>query len=107
MGVWRATYRWFLVALVVATPILLAALSHAASEPKFPALTGRVVDQAGALSEGTRARLTRALEDFERDTKRQVVVHIVDLSLRSTRLSKGNLAKTSMGFSFSSKQTIR
>ncbi len=74
MGVWRATYRWFLVALVVATPILLATLSHAASEPKFPALTGRVVDQAGALSEGTRARLTRALEDFERDTKRQVVV---------------------------------
>jgi uncharacterized protein len=77
MTAWRATCRWLLVALVVATPILLAGLAHAASEPKFPALTGRVVDQAGILSDATKGRLTRALEDFERDTKRQVVIATV------------------------------
>lgn len=74
MAAWRATCRWFLVALAVATPLPLAGLAHAASEPKFPPLTGRVVDQAGILSEATEAKLTRALEDFERDTKRQMVV---------------------------------
>ncbi len=36
-----------------------------------------MVDQAGILSEGTEARLTRALGDFERDTKRQVVIATV------------------------------
>lgn len=77
MGMWRATCRWLLVALVVATPLLLAGVARAASEPKFPALTGRVVDQAGVLSEATEARLTRALADFERDTKRQVVIATV------------------------------
>ena len=46
----------------------------AASEPKFPALTGRVVDAAGILSPQAEAALTSDLAGFEAATKRQVVV---------------------------------
>lgn len=49
----------------------------AASMPDFPLLTGRVVDQAGILSAATNAQLTQTLEQFERDSGRQVVVATV------------------------------
>ncbi len=49
----------------------------AASMPDFPPLSGRVVDQAGILSAATDAQLTQTLEQFERDTGRQVVVATV------------------------------
>jgi uncharacterized protein len=46
----------------------------AASEPRFPALSGRVVDAAGILSPQTEAALSNDLAGFEAATKRQVVV---------------------------------
>jgi uncharacterized protein len=45
-----------------------------ASEPKFPTLTGRVVDDAGVLDSRTVGELTLMLADHERDTGQQVVV---------------------------------
>jgi len=45
---------------------------HAALE--FPALTGRVVDEAGLLSAATRAQLTQLSEQHERTTANQLVV---------------------------------
>jgi len=45
-----------------------------ASEPKFPALTGRVVDDAGVLNFTTRNELTDMLAEHEDKTGEQVVV---------------------------------
>jgi uncharacterized protein len=45
-----------------------------ADEPKFPPLTGRVVDDAGILSTSTRAALIDMLAQHERTTGNQVVV---------------------------------
>ena len=53
---------------------LFAALPARAADPQFPALTGRVVDEAGLLSPASKERITAWLADFERQTKRQVVV---------------------------------
>ncbi|HUO03989.1 MAG TPA: TPM domain-containing protein [Candidatus Binataceae bacterium] len=49
-----------------------------ASEPSFPALTGRVVDGAGVLSESTKSQLTDALKKHEDATGDQVVVVTLD-----------------------------
>jgi uncharacterized protein len=46
----------------------------AAAEPTLPALTGRVVDEAGILSAPVRARLTDALAAHEAQTSNQVAV---------------------------------
>ena len=40
----------------------------------FPPLSGRVVDDAGVLDEGTRAALTQKLAEFEAKTTDQFVV---------------------------------
>jgi uncharacterized protein len=56
-----------LLLLILATPI------HAA-EPKFPALTGRVVDDAGILDAPTTSQLTDMLAAHERATGEQIVV---------------------------------
>ena len=64
----------------VAAIVLFGALTFAsasAQEPKFPAFTGYVVDEAGILSSTTRAQLTQALGDFQRTSHRQVVVATV------------------------------
>jgi uncharacterized protein len=53
--------------LILASPAL-------ASEPKFPPLTGRVVDEAGVLDSRTVGDLTLMLADHERTTGQQVVV---------------------------------
>ena len=42
--------------------------------PAFPALTGRVVDQAGVLSQGVKEELETALASHEANTTNQVVV---------------------------------
>jgi uncharacterized protein len=47
------------------------------AEPAFPDLTGRVVDEAGILSAGARARLDSELAQHESKTKQQVVVATV------------------------------
>lgn len=54
--------------------LLLAAGAAFAAEPRYPALTGRVVDEAGALSPGTRERLAEMLAAHEQQTGQQVVV---------------------------------
>jgi uncharacterized protein len=60
--------RWtLLILLLLASPAL-------ASEPKFPPLTGRVVDEAGVLDSRTVGELTLMLADHERATGEQVVV---------------------------------
>jgi uncharacterized protein len=56
-----------LLLLIFAPPAL-------ATEPKFPALTGRVVDDAGILNASTRKELTDMLAAQERAAGEQVVV---------------------------------
>jgi len=45
-----------------------------AAEPSFPALTGRVVDDAHILDAATRSGIDRKLADFETKSGRQIVV---------------------------------
>jgi uncharacterized protein len=54
--------------------LLSAFVAPAAAAPSFPPLTGRVVDDAHMLSDGTKAQLTQKLEDLENRTSRQLVV---------------------------------
>ena len=54
--------------------LLVLAAGPALAAPDFPALTGRVVDDAGLLSASTETRLVRQLEDHENRTSNQVVV---------------------------------
>ncbi len=65
-------------AIATVAPLLglfLAAIAVVrAAEPAFPPLTGRVVDEAGLLSERDDAELTAALGQFEQQTGDQVVV---------------------------------
>jgi uncharacterized protein len=60
-------------ALLLALALLAGAPVRAAA-PEFPALTGRVVDQAGLLSERDQAELEAALARFEEATTAQIVV---------------------------------
>lgn len=55
--------------------LLVAPVAFAA--PKFPALTGRVVDQANVLSPETEAKLTAESAQLEAQTGRQLVVATV------------------------------
>ena len=61
--------------LVVLLAFLFATAAFAA--PKFPPLTGRVVDDANVLSPQAEAKLTQELADLETRTTRQVVVATV------------------------------
>ncbi len=62
-----AGWALLILLLILASPAL-------ASEPKFPPLTGRVVDDAGVLSSSTQSDLTDMLAAHERATGEQVVV---------------------------------
>src|SRR5437773_3659059 len=71
--------RTFVTALV----LLLAIVGIArAAEPNFPALTGRVVDEAGVLSASTRSGLTEMLAQHERTSGGQQVVVVTLKSLQ-------------------------
>lgn len=59
---------WFLLLALVAAPAAQAA------EPRFPPLSGRVVDQAAILSTGAAQRLAGLLAEHESATGNQVVV---------------------------------
>ncbi len=61
-------------AFVIWLAILILAGGAWAAEPQFPALTGRVVDQAGILSAATRERLTEMLAAHEKASGEQVVI---------------------------------
>jgi uncharacterized protein len=52
--------------------LILAPAAHAAMS--FPALTGRVVDDANVLSDDTKNQLTQLLAQEEKQTKNQIVV---------------------------------
>ena len=60
--------------LLAATLAFLFLLTPAWAAPKFPALSGRVVDDANILSSDTKADLTGKLAALEQKTSRQVVV---------------------------------
>ena len=60
-----------------AAALLAWLFAVAASAQTFPALSGRVVDQAGVISPAVEARLTEQLADVERRTGAQVVVATV------------------------------
>jgi uncharacterized protein len=64
----------FVAALLL---IAAAAASLGADQPVFPALTGRVVDQAGILPPPAVERLTAELAAHEQRTGQQVVVAVV------------------------------
>jgi uncharacterized protein len=60
--------------LLAATLAFLFLLTPAWAAPKFPALSGRVVDDANILSSETKADLTGKLAALEQKTSRQLVV---------------------------------
>ncbi len=63
---------WFGAAVLLAAALFFPGAAIAA--PQFPALTGRVVDDAHILSDATRAQLTQKLAALEQATGRQLVV---------------------------------
>ncbi|TIQ15959.1 MAG: hypothetical protein E5X61_29800, partial [Mesorhizobium sp.] len=71
-GRFAATIGAALAALAV---LLLVGFTALAAE--LPALTGRVVDNAGIIDDATEAALTRKLADFEAKSSDQIVVATV------------------------------
>jgi uncharacterized protein len=67
-------WRRLLWAIPAAAAVILFAVLVQAAEPQFPALTGRVVDDARILSAAARDKLTQMLEGHEQATGEQVVV---------------------------------
>ena len=65
--------------------LLLCAVALAAYALTFPALTGRVVDDAGVLDPSTKAALERKLAEFETKTTGQLVLVTVK-SLQGTSI---------------------
>jgi len=62
------------VALLLCAIHAVAGQPALAAEPKFPQLAGRVVDEAALLPAPVRERITGWLAEFERASKRQLVV---------------------------------
>lgn len=60
--------------LLAAFVAFFVLLTPAWAAPKFPALTGRVVDDAHILSDATKSDLTQKLAALEQKTSRQLVV---------------------------------
>src|ERR1039457_6772926 len=54
--------------------LLFCAGTVLGAEPKYPQLSGRVVDDAGVLTASTKSQLTDMLAEHERTTGQQVVV---------------------------------
>jgi uncharacterized protein len=67
---WNAIY---ILAFAVLWLTLVSGL--AAAQPHFPALTGRIVDEAGLLGGADRQDLTRTLEAIEQKSTDQVVIY--------------------------------
>jgi uncharacterized protein len=66
--------RSFAQAFAAALLAFALAAGAAQAAPSFPALTGRVVDGAGILSQGAQDKLTALLAEHETQTGNQVVV---------------------------------
>jgi len=67
----KGTARFLALSFLAA---LLGFVVAAQAAPSFPALTGRVVDQAGVLSQDAQDKLTALLAEHEQQTSNQVVV---------------------------------
>ena len=78
--------------------LVVLAYGAGAAEPTFPALTGRVVDQAEILSGATRERLTGMLAAHEQATGEQVVVVTVT-SLQGCRSRISVIGSAAIGAS--------
>jgi uncharacterized protein len=63
-----------LAALALSALALVALVRVASAELSFPALTGRVVDQAGLLDAAARSRLEAKLKELESKTTTQLVI---------------------------------
>ena len=68
----NARYIQTVLAALVVMLWSMIGVVHAA--PEFPALSGRVVDDAGLLSTSARAQLSQLSEQYERTTSNQLVV---------------------------------
>jgi uncharacterized protein len=64
---------------------LALAPAHAQQQPKYPAFTGFVVDEAGILSAQAKQQLTQSLGEFQTKTHEQIVVATVK-SLQGTAI---------------------
>jgi uncharacterized protein len=64
-----------LIALAFIWLCLAAAISAASAQPTFPALTGRIVDEAGLLNPADTQELRRTLEEIELKSTDQVVIY--------------------------------
>jgi uncharacterized protein len=75
----RAPLSWMPLLLAAALLLLLAACGGgtAASGPSYPALTGRIVDNADLLPPADEAALNQRLEALQRATSRQLVIATV------------------------------
>ncbi len=60
--------------LALASAVMLFAAVSAEAAPRFPPLTGRVMDQAGLLSSADAAQITADLEALEKKSSDQLVV---------------------------------
>jgi uncharacterized protein len=66
--------RFFAQAFAAALLAFVVAAGAAQAAPSFPPLTGRVVDEAGLLSQAAQDKLTALLAEHEQQTGNQVVV---------------------------------
>lgn len=71
-GVWLKAWH---LALAAGLVFFLAALPAAYAAPKFPALTGRIVDDAHLLSADDKAQLEATLQELEGKSSDQIVVY--------------------------------
>lgn len=69
-----ACLRGFALAALAALALIASGSLGARAEPKFPPLTGRVVDAANLLAQDVRARLTAELAELEGKSTDQLVV---------------------------------
>ena len=72
MKVHKSAVRFYFAALISLITLMIAGLAAAA--PTFPALTGRVVDEAGMLQPATKAALEQQLAQIEKESSDQLVV---------------------------------
>ncbi|NBB52760.1 methanol dehydrogenase, partial [Rhizobium sp. CRIBSB] len=66
------------ILLGLVASLIVFGVATAQSKPDFPALTGRVVDEARLITPGTEAALTETLARLEAETSDQVVVVTVN-----------------------------
>ncbi len=74
-GGWREEQLSYALTLAMLLVSLLLAITAAHADPKFPALTGRIVDDARILSADDRRELEATLKELEGRSSDQIVVY--------------------------------